>query len=476
QSLRIARRHGGDVVDVALHRLGRAQAIERLDDEVGITQPAEAVVPVTFAAGRLGDRGGVRRDDGAGFLERTQLQRDRRADRLALPFVGNRERPHPVGPVVDRLVEEGRGDRVGRLVERLVRPEDQVQRLREHEGRLVQHIGERGVGGQPQRIGARADEADVIRAGDGMAGFAVVVGGPHPQPDARQAGQRFDPAHDRGGPEVTAELLEARREVGDAQRIAVPVAQHRLDDGGVASIARAALDHALEGDLAEALFLVAGEQVAEDRVAVEARRAPPDDAAERIDQRRDAAVADQAQVERLVVGAAKRRVHFDASIKSATRSIAWRTSAAEANTPHTLPRGRSTDSAMPPAALTASSAMRSVTSSPMKTGRRPRKGSLAIRMRIARALSNPERFTSSTALPGSTTTESSPASSTILPTAVASARASAGRSLKWIAMLVSLSSRIRPRWRSWSARSCERTAAGSARPGRFSVRPALWVR
>ena len=44
---------GGDVVDVVLHRLRRAEPVQRVDDEEGVAQPAEAVVPVALRAGRL---------------------------------------------------------------------------------------------------------------------------------------------------------------------------------------------------------------------------------------------------------------------------------------------------------------------------------------------------------------------------------------------------------------------------------------
>ena len=70
------RRRGDDIGDVAqivLHGLGGAQAVQRMDDEIGIPQPAEPVVPVALGIRNLGDRGRHRRDDRPAFLEVAQL-------------------------------------------------------------------------------------------------------------------------------------------------------------------------------------------------------------------------------------------------------------------------------------------------------------------------------------------------------------------------------------------------------------------
>ena len=70
--------------------LRRADAVERLHDEIGVAQPAVAVVPGAAGARRLGNRGGVGGDDAAGLLEIAELQRDRGADDRVLPVVGDR--------------------------------------------------------------------------------------------------------------------------------------------------------------------------------------------------------------------------------------------------------------------------------------------------------------------------------------------------------------------------------------------------
>ncbi len=93
------------------------------------------------------------------------------------------------------------------------------------------------------------------------------------------------------------ELMEARREIRDPHRIAVAVGQHRRDDGRIAQILGMDVDHVLEHDVGEALFLGPRQQAGEQRVTVEAREAPPDDARRRIDQRGRAPVADHRQIE-----------------------------------------------------------------------------------------------------------------------------------------------------------------------------------
>ena len=44
------------VVGEMFHRTCRADAVQSLDDEVGVAQPAIAIIPVSPGAGRLGDR------------------------------------------------------------------------------------------------------------------------------------------------------------------------------------------------------------------------------------------------------------------------------------------------------------------------------------------------------------------------------------------------------------------------------------
>ena len=84
-----------------------------------------------------------------------------------------------------------------------------------------------------------ADIADMVGADDGVGGSAaVVVGRAHADGDARQARHRLDAPNDLRRTESALEPVEARREIGDATACAVDVGQDRLDDRGVAQIAR----------------------------------------------------------------------------------------------------------------------------------------------------------------------------------------------------------------------------------------------
>ncbi len=74
-----------------------------------------------------------------------------------------------------------------------------------------------------------------------------------------------------------------------------------LDDRGVADISRFGLHHVGQDHVAKPLLLVAGQQTGEDRIGIETREAPPDDPPGRVDQRRDTAIADQRQIERLLL-------------------------------------------------------------------------------------------------------------------------------------------------------------------------------
>ncbi len=125
---RLQRRFGGgghhavDVVQVAFHGARRAEAVQCLHREVGIAQPAEAVVPVAAAAGELRDRGGERGQQRAGILEGAQLQRDGGAQHFFLPFERHGEAAHPFLPVGAGLLEPARG-RAHAVLPRAIHPD-----------------------------------------------------------------------------------------------------------------------------------------------------------------------------------------------------------------------------------------------------------------------------------------------------------------------------------------------------------------
>ena len=218
-------------------------------------------------------------DDGARFLEVAQLQGDRGADDLGLKLQRNGKRAHPVEPVVAGTLEElARGDVDGRL-EGLIGSQDQGDGLDQRERRLMGDVGEGGVGGQAQRIGA-AGEADVVGPdGAGGTGHAVVERRPRPDGDARQTCHRLDAAENLRRVEDALETLESGREIGDAKGIAAGVADGGLDNRRVAQIGRFPGHRPFHHHVAEPLLLVAGEEAGEHGIGIEAGKAPPEDAA-----------------------------------------------------------------------------------------------------------------------------------------------------------------------------------------------------
>ena len=137
---------------------------------------------------------------------------------------------------------------------------------------------------------------------------SVIVGWPHPDGDAGQAGERFDAPDDLRRPILAFEQIEPRREVGDAQLGAARVGHDRLDDRRVAHVARLGLDQARDHNIAEALLFVVSEESREHRIGIEVGEAPPHDTGVAVDQRGRATVADQRQV-KVLPFCLLRRVH-----------------------------------------------------------------------------------------------------------------------------------------------------------------------
>ena len=225
-----------DVAQVALHRARRAEAVQGVDDEIGVAQPAVAVIPGPARARRLGDRGRHRGDHRARVFERIELQRDGRADDGLLPFEGDAEVAHPFAPVADRLFDEAPPHVRDRALHRLVRAEQQRDRVFEEERGLLADRRDGGVGGEPQHeVGA--DVADVVAAaGGGHRLGAAVVGGAQPHAHARVAGDAPDLPHQGHGAEHAPVLTEPRGAVGDLDGAAQLVVQPRHQDRRVGEV------------------------------------------------------------------------------------------------------------------------------------------------------------------------------------------------------------------------------------------------
>ena len=292
----------GDIIDVFFHGLSGAETVERLDDEKCIAQPAVAVIPGPLRARSFGDRGGVGGDDGARLLEAAQLERDGCPDDVGLKLERDGKRAHPVEPVVAGSLEKFARGRIDRRLEGLVWAQDQRHRLDQGKRRLMGNVGERSIGRDAQRIGTTC-VADVVgAAGTRSIGSAVVEGRPNPDLDARQTRRRLDPPEDLRRIEHALETLEAGHEIGDAQRIAGGIADGGLYDRRIAQVDALRGDCPFQHHVAEPLLLAAGKKARKDGVRIEARKAPPRDAAADVHQRCRSAIADHRKVEGIAPG------------------------------------------------------------------------------------------------------------------------------------------------------------------------------
>ena len=250
----------------------------------------------------LGDGGRQRGQHRAGVFVRAQLERDGGADHRVLPVRRHRERAHPFLPVAERRGLEFPRERRRRFLQRLVRADDEVQRLLEHDRPALEQRRERCVGGQPvvQSVGR---EADVMTAESArLAAFAEAGGGREPQAQRRSSVERHHGAHEHHRAEHAAARTKARREIDDPQRTAVAVVEAGLDDGRVAQVTLLGVREVDEIDGEHALLRIAAlllQQRGEHRVAVRPRQTAPDEAGLLVDQRGDLAIADHAVIHAL---------------------------------------------------------------------------------------------------------------------------------------------------------------------------------
>src|SRR6185312_10175323 len=129
---------------------------------------------------------------------------------------------------------------------------------------------------------------------------APMVGGPQAHGDARAAGEAPQLADVDDGLVGAAVLGEARYAVDHLDLAAMRVDETRHEHRGVAPVGLRCTHAILEHDAVDAALLArlrGVEQRAEHRVAVELREAAPDDVGHRVDEQRDAAVADEREVE-----------------------------------------------------------------------------------------------------------------------------------------------------------------------------------
>ena len=294
----------GDVIQMVFHGPRRAEPVEGLDHEIGVPEPAIAVVPVAPAVRRLGDRRGHGGDDAAAFLEAAQLQRDGGADHRVLPFEGHRQVAGKLEPVLLGASEELAAGLIERAGQAFVRPEKHGERPLQHERDFVQHVRDRRVGGTAQRQ-VRRHIADVVAAARACRALGPEgAGRTQAHADARMAGDRRHMADHYRRPEHPVQALETRREVGDLQCRALGVVEGRPQDGGVVQVALFTAGEIFHLDVEEPEIgirvppvLAAVEQAAEHGVAVEAGHAGPHHPASAVDEGAERAVADHAELQ-----------------------------------------------------------------------------------------------------------------------------------------------------------------------------------
>src|ERR1700742_652013 len=93
---------------------------------------------------------------------------------------------------------------------------------------------------------------------------SVVEGRPDSDLDAGQASHRLDATIELRRIEHALETFEPRREIGDAESVAVCVSNRRLHDRGVSQIAALGSDPIVQDHVTEARLLFAPQQARED--------------------------------------------------------------------------------------------------------------------------------------------------------------------------------------------------------------------
>jgi hypothetical protein len=176
-------------------------------------------------------------------------------------------------------------------------------------------------------VAASPTVADVVGAGGRVAGpLAVVHHRPQADADARGAAQRANHAHEGQRTVLAAEVAVAGAEVEDLNGRAGVGVDLGAQDRRVAQVALDDLGGALHVDGPQALGVGRGrvpaaQQGAEHRVAVDPRRAGPEEAAGAVDQGAGRTVADREEVE----GRAQGRLSGPDVMITAGPSVCWPT-------------------------------------------------------------------------------------------------------------------------------------------------------
>src|SRR6266571_7151448 len=212
---------------------------------------------------------------------------------------------------------DARARHIALLRDRLVESEHQSNRLVDLEKRSSRDRRDRSVSSEPKPW--LASVADIAGADCVRAFCASIVGrGIDAYANVRPSSDRSHLTDEQLRTEQSAvpRLFEARAEIRDLDSAAFLVVESRDEYRSIGEILLLGSDRSLELDRAPAES-VAGrftaKERAKNRVAIESRKAAPDDGGLGVDQRANAAVANQRQVQ----GSHRRTVNHHAAITQA---------------------------------------------------------------------------------------------------------------------------------------------------------------
>src|SRR5260370_27697447 len=104
----LAGRDVGDEVEEVVRLARETQGVEAPEHEGAVANPGVAIVPVALAADRLGQRGGRRREEGAGRAVGEAFERERAPLQEALPrMLGKLAAVDPLAPEIRRSLDAG---------------------------------------------------------------------------------------------------------------------------------------------------------------------------------------------------------------------------------------------------------------------------------------------------------------------------------------------------------------------------------
>ena len=198
-----------------------AQVMKRRECEIGVAQPAVAIVPVSPPAWLFGEARRQGCEDGARVFETVELQGQSGADDLLLMQQRHRAVFDPDAPVAYRLFKKVVCD-FDEVVFNAESPrEAKIELLSQRDRSFIAEIGQRHVGQQAERLAADVVAKMVTAPHRLHRSFFPARDWPAAHADGRNALQRFDQTKECRRTIDASILLEARAEVGNLKRVIV---------------------------------------------------------------------------------------------------------------------------------------------------------------------------------------------------------------------------------------------------------------